>query len=458
MPALGGPARRIVENGNFLSWTPDGSGLVYVHGSFRNTRIARVASAGGESRDLPIDESFVFRYFFPSISGDGRWLLYQNGQQVEVVAAQGGKPRVLARGECPAWGPASESILFTNDAPGKSRTLWQASFSLARGELEGSPRPLTFGRGADLGAKISPDGTAVAFSAVDETLNLEEIPFDAEAGRVTGSPRELTRGNNRVSFFDPSPDGKAFVFAAGWGTSSHLWRVDPPASPIQLTGDPRYSEGSPEWSPGGREIAFARTTANTSRGSQALWIMSADGTNPQRVTEFSGGAAWLPGKEKILIQRDDGLVTFDLATGVAKPVEGAKARTLFAVDLAGTWVIYQTGERGTAADVEAVPVTGVTPRLIVTAPYEAYHPSFSPSGRWLYFQPNHKNLFRVPGPPQGWKSAPPERVTDFSGVDLYLDFPKVSRDGTKLFYLRGRRTGDIFILRSRAAAKSKLAT
>jgi hypothetical protein len=49
-------------------------------------------------------------------------------------------------------------------------------------------------------------------------------------------------------------------------------------------------------------------------------------------------------------------------------------------------------------------------------------------------------------------------VTDFSGVDLYLDFPKVSRDGTKLFYLRGRRTGDIFILRSGAAARSKRAT
>jgi hypothetical protein len=79
MPALGGPARRIVENGNCPSWTPDGSGLVYVHGTFRNTRIARVASTGGESRDLPINEPSVLRYFFPSFSEDGRWLLYQNG-------------------------------------------------------------------------------------------------------------------------------------------------------------------------------------------------------------------------------------------------------------------------------------------------------------------------------------------------------------------------------------------
>ena len=454
MSTLGGPAQRIVENGNFPSWTPDGAGLVYVHGTYRNTRIARVASTGGESRDLPIDEPLAFRYFFPSFSGDGRWLLYQNGFQVEVVSAQGGKPRVLAKGECPAWGPDSESILFTNDAPGKSRTLWQVSFSLARGELDGPPRPLTFGRGADLGGKASPDGTAIAFSAVDETLNLEEIPFDAESGRVTGSLRELTRGNNRVSSFDPAPDGKAVVFAAERGASSHLWRVDPPAPPIQLTLDPLYSDSNPEWSLDGREIAFSRTAVSASEASTRLWIMNADGTNPRRVTEFSGDTAWLPGKEEILIQRDGGLTKLDLASGATTPVAGANARTLFVVDTTGKWLAYQVIERGTI-EIAAMPVAGGTPRLIVTAPFAAGHPSFSPSGRWLYFQPNHKNLFRVPGPAQDWKSTPPEKVTDFPGVDLYLDYPKISRDGRKLFYTRGRRTGDVFILRLGAAARRK---
>jgi Tol biopolymer transport system component len=93
-----------------------------------------------------------------------------------------------------------------------------------------------------------------------------------------------------------------------------------------------------------------------------------------------------------------------------------------------------------------VPVSGGTPQQIFDAKYEAFHPSFSPSGRWLYFQPNHKNLFRVPGPGQDWKSAEPEKVTDFAGPDLYIEDPKISRDGKKLFYTRGRRTGDILIL------------
>jgi eukaryotic-like serine/threonine-protein kinase len=447
MPALGGPARRILESGNCPSWTPDGSALLYVHGTFRNTRIARVPATGGESRDLSIDESDIARYFYPSLSGDGRWLLYQNGDRIEIVSSRGGKPRVLAQGEEPAWGPGSTSILFTNDAPGKGRTLWQAPVSLARGEFTGPPSPLTFGRGADLGARASRDGMAIAFAAVDDSLNLEELPFDAEAGRATGRPREVTRGNNHIAFFDASPDGKAIVFAAQRGVGSHLWRIDPPAPAVQLTLDPGYWEGDPEWSPDGRQIAFTRGAAGRSQGSAALWLMNADGTNPHRVTDMSGQKAWLPNGNQMIIQRGDSLLRLDLASGAATPIAGAQARTLFAVDVQGKWIAFQTVEHGAVA-IAAIPVAGGVPRIVVQVAYGAYHPSFSPSGRWLYFQINHKNLFRVPGPALGWKSTAPERVTNFSGGDLYLEDPRISVDGRTLFYTRGLRTGDIYLLRA----------
>jgi Tol biopolymer transport system component len=450
MPALGVPARRIVEKGNFPSWTPDGSRLLFVRGSFRNTRIALVPAVGGESRDVPIDEPNVARYFFPSVSVDGRWLLYQNGPLVQVVAAGGGRPRVLAKGQCPSWGSGSKSILYTNGEPGKGRTLWQAPFSLARGELDGPPRALTFGRGADLGARSSADGAAIAFSAVDETLNLEEVPFDAEAGRVTGPPRELTRGSNRLGNFDPAPDGTSVVYGAERGTGSHLWRIEPPGPPVQLTLDPAFSDMEPTFAPDGRQVAFVRSESAGPTDLPALWVMQADGTSPRRLAPSADAPAWSPNAGEIFIERGAGLARLDLASGVSTPIAGAAARTLFAVDGSGKWIAYQTSDRG-RVEIAAVPVAGGTPRLVVTAPWEAYHPSFSPSGRWLYFQPNHKNLYRVPGPAQEWRSVPPEKVTDFRGFDLYLDYPKVSRDGRKLFYTRGRRTGDLYILRPGAA-------
>ncbi len=455
MPALGGPARRIVEKGNYPSWTPDGSRLLYVHGAYRNTRIAVVPAAGGESRDLPIEEAFVARYFFPSLSEDGRWLLYQNGNQIEIVPAGGGKAKVVARGGSPAWGPGSTSVLYTNLAPGKGRTLWRAPFSLARGEFSGRPGPLTFGRGADVGGRASRDGSSVAFSAVDESLNLEELPFDAEAGRATGPARALTSGNNRVGFFDPAPDGKAIVFAAERGDRSHLWRIDPPAAGVELTRDPEHSDTGPVWSPDGDEIAFSRGVGGAGEGSQALWIMRADGTRPRRVTDFTGQMTWLP-DGKALVQRGETLLRIDLATGAALPMEGVKARTLLTVDNKAEWLAYQTSEGGPMR-VSAVPVAGGTPHLVSTGPYEAYHPLFSPSGRWLYFQPAHKNLYRVPGPAQGWATAVPQKVTDFSGLDLYIENPKISRDGSRLFYTRGRRQGDIFILHLGTTVETKSA-
>jgi Tol biopolymer transport system component len=444
MPALGGAPRRIVESGNFPSWTPDGAGIVYAHGTFRNMRIAVVPATGGESRDIPIDEPDALRYFYPRLSGDGRWLLFQNGTRIEVVASTGGAPRFLAQGQYAAWGQVSSSILFTSEAPGRSQTIWTAPFSLEKGELDGPPRPLTFGRGADISASASADGATLAFSAVTDTLNLEEVPFDAEAGRVIGPGRALTSGNTRVGFFDPSPRGEAVAFAADRGTGNHIWRVEAPAPPLELTRDAQYAENFPSWSPDGARIAFSRSRPG-GEGATSLWVMNADGTNPRRVADDSGMAAWLPDGKSVLALRGAGIVRIDLATASAAAVAGSSTRTWFTLDRQGEWIALQS-DQGGVMTIAAIPVTGGETRVLVGPPLGGYHPFFSPSGRWLYFQRNHKNLFRIPGPAQDWKSAPPQPVTNFSGVDLYLEDPKLSRDGTRLYFTRGRRTGDILIL------------
>ena len=453
MPALGGTARKVVENGNDPSWTPDGSEILYVHGTFRNTRIARVPATGGESRDIPIEEPALARYFFPHVSQDGRWLLYQNGDAVEVVAVSGGKPRTLAQGEYPAWGAESKSILFTNSQPGKSRTLWEAPFSVERGELSGPARPLTLGSGEDVGAAASSDGSTVAYASIDQTLNLEDIGFDAEGGRVRGEPRQLTIGENHVGLLDPAPDGKAVAYAAGGPEGSRIWRVEFGSPPVQLSREPSWIDAQPAWSPDGRSIAFFRTPANL-RTAGRLWIMNADGSSPRPVTDVDGlgQAAWLPDARSLLISRGAAVLRVDLASGKTSPVPGVDGHTLFIVDNQGKWVAFQTSEGG-PMKLSAVPITGGTPQVVVTAGYQAFHPFFSPSGRWLYYQKNHKNLFRIPGPAQDWRSAPPEQVTDFTGPDLYIDGPKTSADGSRLFYTRGRTTGGIVILQRAKAGK-----
>jgi Tol biopolymer transport system component len=84
---------------------------------------------------------------------------------------------------------------------------------------------------------------------------------------------------------------------------------------------------------------------------------------------------------------------------------------------------------------------------VVETPAEELHPFFSPAGRWLYFQTDHKNLLRVPGPAQEWRRAAPEPVTRFPERGLYLEEPQISRDGRTLFYARAQIAGDIWLLR-----------
>jgi len=184
--------------------------------------------------------------------------------------------------------------------------------------------------------------------------------------------------------------------------------------------------------------------------------MNADGSSPRRVAEMTGAGApvWMPDGERMLIPRGDSLLQLDLASGRTVPLPGADARTLFIVDREGRWVVFQTSQGGPMT-LSAVPIAGGTPRAVVDQRYSAYHPFFSPSGRWLYFQQNHKNIFRVPGPAQDWRSSPAEKMTDFSGNDLYIEDPKISRDGSKLFFTRGRTTGDLVILRQEKTAEQK---
>ena len=112
----------------------------------------------------------------------------------------------------------------------------------------------------------------------------------------------------------------------------------------------------------------------------------------------------------------------------------------------GAWVVYQCVV-GTSVDLHAVPTAGGEPRVVVAGREEDYHPSIAPSGRWLYYYPDHRNLYRVPGPAQGWQRGEPERITDWRLTSLsFIENPQLSRDGRQLAYSKGEITGDLWLM------------
>jgi eukaryotic-like serine/threonine-protein kinase len=449
MPALGGNARRIAESGNFPSWSADGASLVYMGGRAWNKQIFRVLAAGGEARELALEfgaEASRERFLlFPSLSPDGRWLLFQGPGGVLVAPSGGGEAKVIAQGRRPVWAPDGRSIVYSTTEAGKNSSLWRLRFSTAKGTAEGRGEPVTVGIAENTHASISGDGRRIVFTALEQTFNLETLPFDAEAGRVTGEVKELTAGRNDIQWKTFSPDGRSVAF----GKSGRIWRLDPGQPSYPLTADPAFTDGNPGWSPDGRSIAFVRAPAGE-LAKRAVWVMAPDGAGPRRLIEKARSPSWMPDSRGFVhvSTGDNYLYLYDLATRRERKVtDEPTLAPLSIVSPDGKWLVYQSSAEADIS-IRARPIDGGETRVVIGTPNRAnYHPMVSPSGNWVYYQVDHKNIYRLPGPAQGWRKAEPQKITNFRESGLFIEDPRLSMDGKQLIYSRGKITGDLWLLK-----------
>ena len=446
MSALGGPARLIVKNGNGPAWSPEGSTIAFYRA---RDGIYQVPATGGEAQKLKLTLTYQ-NLANPVYSSDGRWIFFESGGAqggvIYGVPVNGGDAVEVGRGWHPSWDATGQAVVFSNSAEGRNNSLWSAPFSTKDGEPSGKAQPLTVGRGRDAQPNVSRDGKLIAFTAMDITFNLEVLGFDAEAGRVIGEPRPLTSGNQIIYFMRFSPDGRSIVFQSARGSGTHLWRLDPAAEPVQVTTDFRFEETNPQWGPDGT-ILFNRAQGSSPA---SLWLTASDGANPRQVIAgvTVNAPRWIPDGSGFVFTKDGQFHEYKIATGQSRQITNEKGfKGMSAVSPDGKWLAYQFQSTGNV-DVHATPMDGGPARVVVATPKQDYHPFFSPSGRWIYFQPDHKNIYRVPGPTQGWKTAEPEKITNFpEPAGLFLEDPQISLDGKRLLYSRGKITGDVWILR-----------
>ena len=162
IPPLGGPPRRLLEQGIRPKFSRDGRRLVFEKGGE-----IWIANADGRDARRAYEPPPASQPSLPALSPDGSsiaFFLTKAGGPLGdywILPSSGGPARQLtfdeSAGGGAAWAPDGRSIIFPS-ARGGSLTLWQVAVE------GGTPRPLTFGAGADTDPDISADGRRLVYT------------------------------------------------------------------------------------------------------------------------------------------------------------------------------------------------------------------------------------------------------------------------------------------------------
>jgi len=163
------------------------------------------------------------------------------------------------------------------------------------------PRQLTFDGSLNLAPTWASDKRRLAFVSYRRggDPQIEELDLG------TGRRRTLVSFPGMNITPEWSPGGYELAFAASKDGNSEIYKTDRDGKRFQRLTEHPGADLAPTWSPTGREIAF---TSDRGGGPQ-IYLMGADGTNVRRLTykgNYNTAAAWSPkGNWIAYVCRDD---------------------------------------------------------------------------------------------------------------------------------------------------------
>jgi Tol biopolymer transport system component len=453
-PTLGGPARRVVEDGNFPVWRPDGRAIAYVSGSEAHRTILEVPAEGGAPNRLLADSASAWEITRLRYAPDGQWLTFETTERkVFACPRAGGAPQELLSGQSHVWDATGRRLYYVNEQPAGGTRLDTAEIRTRQGNLSAAPSPIGLTTGLLRDLAISADGRYVLASEVQESLNLTRLPLATGGGGPSGPEEELTpSGQVRDGYPQVSPDGRRVLLVSNRLGEQQLWNLDLESRRWERVQVPqvacRMEQAS--WAPlDGRQVAALCSLPDSAF---SIWLIALDGSATRELVSRKRGRGagnlfceFSPDGGRLLYgYLKDGINQFfilDLTSGRERQLTTSRSDKYegkWSPD--GRWVAF-SANAGRAVQVWRIPAEGGPEQMLTSGDGRMRHKFYSPDGRWLYVQPSHLNIFRLPA-----DGGALQRVTNFPESDLFIEEPNISPDGKFLVYARSRGGSSLWLL------------
>jgi uncharacterized repeat protein (TIGR01451 family) len=332
---------------------------------------AAVAAAGCTDQPLPSGAPDPAPRF--AFAGDNGKIVFTSDRagdpDVWIMDANGSNPANLTRtlpgsthlptDQDPVWSPDGTRIAFASDRD----QFGNLDIYVMNADGTDVER-LTDDAADDVEPSWSPNGNSIAFTS-DRTGDAEIFVVSTDVG---DTPVNLT--NSPSLDIEPawSPDGSKIAFTtdrdseAGGELDIHVMNADGTGTPVNLTDRPGEPGAGAQdhdaaWSPDGDDIAFTRFQNTTAGTDIRVWVMDADGTDQNALTDGATAdskPAWSP---------DGELIAF---TRVVQPTVPAE---VFVVNTDGTGATNLTNHAAhdDAPDWQPVPPPGADLAIAITA-------------------------------------------------------------------------------------------